>query len=45
MWRTAAFPLSTASSTSGVMVSDMVRMSCTSTATNLISSGIISGSI
>lgn len=45
MWSTAAFPLSTAASTAGVMVSLMVRMSWTSTATNLISAGMMLGSI
>lgn len=45
MWSTALVALSTAASTSGVMVSDMVLMSWTSIATNLMSSGMTSGSI
>ena len=45
MWRTALPALSTEPSTSGVMVSVTVLMSCTSIATNLTSSGIMSGSI
>lgn len=45
MWSTARQALSTDASTSGVMVSVTVLMSCTSIATNLTASGIMSGSI